>query len=106
MGHYKRGGQILKDGAKALWYLGGMELHITETKRGEHAFYFSGTCGNVSAHVSVYRDGAFQVVCKNAANRVWRGMGRRFESLSDAINGYKSGEMRQLIQAASQLSIS
>ena len=80
-----------------------MEIQITETKQGEHAFYFSGTCGKVSAQVSVYPNGAFQVVCQNAAHKVWRGMGKHFASLSDAINGYKSGQMRSLIQTAAQL---
>ena len=77
-----------------------METQITQTLKGEHAFYFQGTCGKTSACVSVYHDGRFQVVCQNAAHRVWRKMGKHFRSFEEAVAGYRSSEMKTLISAA------
>lgn len=62
-------------------------------------FYCGATCGKTSAFVSITKHG-FRVCCKNACHDVWRGAGRGFETLADALAGYKSPEMRAIIQAA------
>lgn len=82
-----------------------MELVITDTRRSEHGFYFSGTCGKVSALVSIHSWGV-QVICENSAHRVWRGAGRHFANVGAAREGYKSGEMKALISAAAEASLS
>ena len=54
-----------------------------------------------SAFISVSsRTGLVTVCCHNAANRVWRGMGRTFQSWDDAMNGYKSSDMKAMIEYA------
>jgi hypothetical protein len=82
-----------------------MNVLITETRRSKFATTIEGTCGKVSGVVSVYADGHLQVLCLNAAHRAWRGGGRYIASLSDALETYKSPEMRAIIQAAASESL-
>jgi DNA-binding protein H-NS len=76
-----------------------MNIIITEQLRGEHGFTLAATCDKVQGVVSIHRHGV-QVLCVNAAHRVWRGGGRCFNSITDALAAYKSPEMRAIIQAA------
>lgn len=76
-----------------------MTTMITEANKTATGTYVQATCGNVSALVCIQSHGV-QVICQNAAHKVWRGMGRRFESVELALANYKSGEMRAIIQAA------
>jgi hypothetical protein len=77
-----------------------MQVQITETLNGKHAVYVEAVCGKVTGRVSVYHDGRAQVICKNAAHECWRGMGRQFRTITEALAGYRSGEMKAIIQAA------
>lgn len=54
------------------------------------------TCGKKTATVMV-SENWIQVVCENASHKAWRGMGRSFPSLAAAREGYKSSEMRAII---------
>ena len=59
-------------------------------------------CGKHRATVMVGPD-YVQVVVANASNRAWRGMGKRFTSISAAIASYKTQELRDMIAAAEAL---
>lgn len=76
-----------------------MTIQISEVVRTEHGTYVSAACGKVSAFVSVTSWG-LQVCCKNASHRVWRGAGKHFHTLADALAGYRSQEMQAMIIAA------
>jgi hypothetical protein len=76
-----------------------MEVQINTVSKSETTNYVSATCGKVSASVCFSRFGV-QVCCHNAANRAWRGLGRRFETAADALAAYRSAEMRAIIEAA------
>lgn len=46
-----------------------------------------------------------QVICRNAANAAWRGQGKHFHgdnAWEQALQGYKSAEMKELIRFARQ----
>lgn len=68
-----------------------------ETDSSKGATY---TAGKTCAFVSIRYDGMINVCQKNAAHRVWRGCGKFFSSAEEAIAGYKSGEMKAIIQLA------
>lgn len=59
-------------------------------------------CGKVSAGVWINGD-SISVTCFNAAHRVWRGMGRRFDSVAEALAAYRSPQMQAIIAAADKL---
>jgi len=79
-----------------------MNIQITQTIKAPTGFYFSATCEKVSATVAIHSYGV-QVVCQNAAHKVWRGSGKFFPTIAAAIDNYKSGEMKAIIQAAADM---
>ena len=76
-----------------------MQIQITEKLTGPHGTYISATCGNVSAFLSIHSWG-LQVCCQNAAHKCYRGSGKHYASVAQALAGYKSGEMQAIIRAA------
>jgi hypothetical protein len=83
-----------------------MDILIHSTTQGEKRLYTEMTCGNTSAFVSAplpNADADFQVICQNSHHRAWKGSGRFFPTLADALAGYKSPEMRAMINAAASL---
>jgi len=60
--------------------------------------------GNTEAIIGVTPD-YISVCCKNAAHRVFRGLGRTFwgAGWNEVLAGYKSREMREIIQAVQRL---
>ena len=76
-----------------------MEINIIDQKRTDTAFYFHAACNKVAAHVAIYSHG-IQVVCLNASHRAWRGGGKHFRTAELALAGYRSSEMKAIIQAA------
>jgi hypothetical protein len=66
--------------------------------------FVAASCGNKSAWVSACNGGEWVTVCcKNAAHRVWRGSGKTFGSFADALEAYRSPEMRAIIEAAREI---
>jgi len=57
-------------------------------------------CEKKSAYISLDNRGVVNVLCKNAANRAWRGMGRFFDSWEQALAAYKSAAMKAMIELA------
>lgn len=80
-----------------------MQVQITETYKTTLATYISASCGKTNATVGIEQDGV-SVCCNNAAHRTWRKFGKRFASISDAINNYRSAEMKAIIEAAVEFS--
>lgn len=77
-----------------------MDLIITHSDfMGENGYFFQATCGKREAYVSFCASGHLTVCCRNAAHKVFKGPGKTFLSLDEAIGGYKSSEMRSIILA-------
>ena len=67
-------------------------------------FYCEMTSGKHAALVCVAPD-YVQVIVSNAAHRVWRGMGKRFENAAAAAAAYKTAEIRAMIETATARAI-
>jgi hypothetical protein len=86
-----------------------MEINITDTSTqkalGNDYLYVEMQCGKHSALVVVCRGATdyVQVIVQNAANRAWRGMGKRFANMETALNAYRTAAIRGMIQTACEL---
>jgi hypothetical protein len=83
-----------------------MNVLILSTTATPYRIYSQLTTGKVSAFIGVPTPGSgntFQVICQNQHHKVWRGSGRFFHTLEEALSGYKSPEMRAMINAAAEL---
>ena len=78
-----------------------MQVIITKQAKQNDSHLFEITCGKKTAHIWVSPFNVM-VCCLNASHRAWGGLGKRFDSLQDAINGYKSAEMKAIIQTAAE----
>lgn len=58
------------------------------------------TNGKQKAYVAVFKSGAINVLNANAAHRAFKGIGRHFWSWDEAIAGYKSAFMKNVIELA------
>lgn len=76
------------------------EIQILSHDITDHSESFTLTNGKKEAFVSFSDSGRVNVLCRNAANKAWRGMGRFFDSAQDALDGYKSGAMKSMIEEA------
>lgn len=61
------------------------------------------SCGKKSAYVGQYQDRWVSVCCLNASNAAWGGGGRTFQTWDEALEAYKSAEMKSIIEAARDL---
>ena len=77
-----------------------MTIIATETIRDAHGQSGTFACDKTRAFVRVTNDGRWNVCTLNAANAVWRGLGKFFASHDDARSAYKSGAMKAIIDAA------
>lgn len=82
-----------------------MNILITHSTHDKHASYFEATIDRVSGFVVVYNDdgpmrGNLQACCQNSSHRVWRKSGRHFHTAAEALEHYRSPEMRAIVQAA------
>lgn len=57
------------------------------------------TINKTSAFVSVRTDGSVNVCVLNASHRAYRRMGKVFSSLTEAINAYKSADMKAILSS-------
>jgi hypothetical protein len=79
-----------------------MQVQITNHTEDENGIAFAATCGNKSAEIWVSKvSHAIYVCCINASHKAYKGVGRRFCSIEDALEAYKSPEMKAIISAAS-----
>ena len=75
----------------------------TDETHGNYRYrYATGVCGTVKVTVGfVTGPRVYVAVCVlNASHRVWRGLGREFSSIADALGAYKSSEVKSIIEAA------
>jgi ribosomal protein L31 len=78
-----------------------MQVQINNMSRSKHnSFYFTATCGKKTAIVVIDEDKRVNVVVQNASHKAWGGMGKFFPTKQTAIDSYKSGEMKAIIQTA------
>lgn len=78
------------------------EAIITKSEITESGLYVEVVCGNTSAAIAIYAD-SVRVICSNASHKAWRGFGRSFPSVAEAVNAYKSPAMKAAILAADYL---
>ena len=71
---------------------------VTEMRINDTGIYAMATCGKVTACVCI-NDWGVRVICINAAHKVWRGAGRGFATVAEAIEAYKKPEMKAIIAA-------
>ena len=81
-----------------------MDILVEENVKNEYGTFVTASTGSKSAFITVNKDNSLQVCCKNASHRVWRGFGRYFSDVNEALGGYKSGDMKALIRMAVELS--
>jgi len=72
----------------------------TEVAKNADDTYITVSDGKHSAFVVIYGNGQVGVTCHNASHRVFRRSGRMFDSIFQAISGYKSESMKSMIEAA------
>jgi len=58
--------------------------------------------GKHSACICISRQGV-QVIVQNAAHKCWRGMGKHFSSLEQALSAYKTETIRAMILEAAEM---
>jgi hypothetical protein len=71
---------------------------INQITFADTGIYASATCGKISAIVCITEYNV-RVICQNSAHKTWRGFGRSFESISEALAGYKTPQMKAIISA-------
>lgn len=79
-----------------------MQVIITKANAVETGKYIEADCGKISAHIFISDFGYINVCCKNASHKAWKANGRYFRSFDEALNGYKSAEMKAIINAAQE----
>ena len=67
--------------------------------------YIDMTCEKHSALIGIVRGrrNYIHVVVKNASNRTWRGAGKEFDTITDALANYKTASIRAMIEHAHQI---
>lgn len=71
---------------------------VTEFTINDMGIYAMATCGKVTACVCI-TDFGVRVTCINAAHKCFRGAGRGFATVAQAIEAYKKPEMKAIIAA-------
>jgi hypothetical protein len=74
----------------------------SQVASGNAYTYVEMTCEKHTALVVVVRGGSnyIRVVVQNASNKAWKGMGKRFDTVADALAKYKTAAIRTMIQHA------
>ena len=78
------------------------QVSITESKFTETALYVSAICGKTSAIV-VINDWEVRVIIQNAMHKAYKGHGKAFRTVAEAIANYKKDDVKAIIQAADEL---
>ena len=81
-----------------------MYIHIiSQDTDGERTYYkFQGKRNIVNVTVNS-KIGYVNVLNENAAHRAYRGMGKTFDNMVQALNAYKSAEMKSILQYVAEL---
>ena len=67
-------------------------------------FEFDATIENRNVAVMIVsgKSNYVNVRVKNASHKVWKGMGKDFATIDEAVSNYKDGKIKAIIQSASQ----
>ena len=77
------------------------EVLITRKHESEFTVTIEATCGKKTGVVSFRKNSeSMHVLCVNASHMAWCGGGRYVRSLGEALECYKSPEMKAIIRAA------
>ena len=74
------------------------EVLISEIVIKDSGIYADATCGKTKAYVCI-TSYEFRVIVQNASHKAWRGCGRGFRSVKEAIDAYKSEDVKAIIRA-------
>lgn len=86
-----------------------MDINITNTTRrsfnGNDHFAAEMVCGKHAASIWVCRgvDAHVRVIVKNASHRCWKGLGKRFATVAEAVAAYKTDAVRRMIETACEM---
>lgn len=81
-----------------------MDIQIINTQTSEVGKFLEASCGKTCAYVWISKmSDTVNVCCKNASHRAFKGMGRTFRTIDEAIDAYKSPEMKAIISAAAAI---
>lgn len=72
---------------------------IINTSKNETGLGMEISCGKISAYVYFNKWG-IDVCQNNASHRAWKGIGKFYRSLDEALNHYRSDAMRKILFAA------
>ena len=84
-------------------------IQVTEVTNqvacGNADTYVEMTCEKHSALVVIVRGSSnyIRVVVQNASNRAWRGMGKQFDTVAEALAKYKTAAIRGMIEHAVEI---
>jgi hypothetical protein len=81
-----------------------MNIFIQEQARTEHGFYFTATAGKTSMFIAVH-DHGLNVTALNASHKAWRGAGKMFRNVAEAVSSYKRAESKAIIKAACEAAL-
>ena len=70
---------------------------ITSINTSDSGNYFAAECGKTSADIYISKAGYINVCCKNASHKAWKQSGRYFLTKQEALDGYKSSEMKAIL---------
>jgi len=75
-------------------------INETTTEGGSKIYELG--CGKKTAYVTKCGYGGFRVCVINAAHKAWGGTGKHYRDLESAIAGFKSPEVRAMIEFAAK----
>ncbi len=76
-------------------------IQILRHSREHGMVFFELATEKKTASIAYFeRDGRINVTCNNASHNAWRGPGRSFESWAEARGGYKSSDMKSMVDVA------
>ena len=82
-----------------------MDLQIINQTKEENILSLEMSSGKKTAFIYQNKKlGYVRVICKNAAHKVWGGIGRCFNNYKEAITSYKSSDMKAMIDYAQKIS--
>jgi hypothetical protein len=84
-----------------------MQIQVTrmteQTLSSGRYVYVEMTAGKHTATISVEPKGALRVIVQNASHRAWRGMGKYFGRIDQALASYKTEAVKAMITHAVEL---
>jgi hypothetical protein len=80
------------------------DVMIIEEKKENGAYYLKAYFENSPTYEIYVSSSLVTVCCKNAANRAWGGLGKKFPTIENALTSYKSAAAKAIIAYAIEAS--